>query len=99
MLDLLMHHVEYHDRSNPRVSKLVGQLVFRVGRIAGHDDTPGPQNAEVGDNSLWGIRETESHAITFAYSRRRKATGESFNEGVAFPVRNSLAEEIEGRTS
>ena len=97
MLDLLIHHVEDHDRSRPRVSKLVGQLVFRVGRVAGHDDPPGPQNAEVGDNCLWRIRETEGHAIAFANSQRCEAAGKSLNEGVAFLVRQGLPKEIESR--
>ena len=97
MLDFLIHHVEHHDRSRSRVSQLVGQLVFRVGRVAGHDDPAGPQNAEVGDHRLRRIRQTEGHAIAFANSQRRKAAGESLNEGVAFLVGQGFAKEIEGR--
>jgi hypothetical protein len=66
MLDLLVHLIE--DNNGPRagIAELVGQLVFRVCRVAGDDDAPRPQNAEVGDDGLGGVWKTESDAVSFA---------------------------------
>ena len=97
VLDFLMHQVEHDDRSRSRVAQLVGQLIFRVGRIAGDDDGACPQDAEVRDDCLWRIRQAERHAIPLANAQRRKAAGESLNQRMTFLVRQGLAKKIEGR--
>ncbi len=97
ILDFLVHQIEHHDRPRTRVSKLVGQLMLRVGGVAGDDDSSGPQDAEVGDDRLRTVRETERHAIPFANSQCRKAASKSLNEGVAFVVGKGLAEKVKRR--
>jgi hypothetical protein len=71
--------------------------VFRVGRVAGDDDPSGPQNAEVGDDRLRAIRETERDAISLVNAQCREATGKALYKGVAFMVGEGLAEKIESR--
>jgi hypothetical protein len=98
MLDLLVHLVQDNNRPCAGISKLMGELVFGVCRIAGDDDAPGPQNAEVRNDGLRGIWKTEGDAVSLADSQGGKTACESLNQIVAFAVRHSLPEEIERRS-
>jgi hypothetical protein len=81
----------------PRVSKLVGQLMLRVGGVARHDNTPGPDNAEVGDDGLRRIGEAQRDAVSFADAQGGETAGETLDEGMAVAVGEGLAEEVQGR--
>jgi hypothetical protein len=96
-VDLLVHHIEHDDRACAGIPHLRCQLMLRIRGITGHHDASGLHNAEICNDRLRRVRQTNSHTVAFTNTPRHKATGEPVNDGAQFLIRERFPEEIEGR--